>query len=67
MRIEAIVVRAPGFSIILAAARLAHALATCHKVCFPVDGVPAVNRALAIYARSGIPRHIVVVGRWPGR
>lgn len=33
-----------------------------HKVCFPVDGVPAVCRALDCYERCGIPRHLVVVG-----
>jgi N-acetylgalactosamine kinase len=41
--------------------------ATCHKVCFPVDGVPAINRALEIYSRSGIPRQIVVVGTMAGQ
>jgi N-acetylgalactosamine kinase len=57
------VTRAPRFGIVLAAGKGSRMLsATCHKVCFPVDGVPAINRALEIYARSGIPRHIVVVG-----
>ena len=61
-------VRAPGFGIILAAGKGSRMLsATCHKVCFPVDGVPAVNRALAIYAGSGIARHIVVVGTLAGQ
>lgn len=54
---------APRFSIILAAGKGSRMLsATCHKVCFPVDGVPAINRALASYTKSGITRHIVVVG-----
>lgn len=55
--------RVPRFSIILAAGKGSRMLsATCHKVCFPVDGVPAINRALAIYSKSGIERHIIVVG-----
>jgi N-acetylgalactosamine kinase len=60
--------RAPGFSIVLAAGKGSRMLsATCHKVCFPVDGVPAIDRALEIYTRSGIPRHIVVVGAMAGQ
>ncbi len=60
--------RAPRFSIVLAAGKGSRMLsATCHKVCFPVDGVPAINRALAIYAGSGISRHIVVVGTMAGQ
>ncbi len=58
----------PRFSIILAAGKGSRMLsATCHKVCFPVDGVPAINRALGIYAASGIQRHIVVVGAMAGQ
>jgi len=61
-------IRAPRFSVILAAGKGSRMLsATCHKVCFPVDGVPAINRALEIYTRSGVPRHIVVVGTMAGQ
>ena len=33
-----------------------------HKVCFPIDGIPAINRSLDTYISSGIKHHIVVVG-----
>ncbi|MFP4058657.1 MAG: NTP transferase domain-containing protein [Candidatus Brocadiia bacterium] len=33
-----------------------------HKVCFPVRGRAAINRALDAYEQAGIPRHVVVVG-----
>lgn len=33
-----------------------------HKVCFQVDGMPAICRALACFDRCGIPRHLIVVG-----
>jgi len=33
-----------------------------HKVCLPVAGLPVINRALDIYSRCGIRRHILVVG-----
>jgi N-acetylgalactosamine kinase len=62
------VVGSPRFSVILAAGKGSRMLsATCHKVCFPIDGIPAINRALAIYTRSGIARHIVVVGTMAGQ
>jgi N-acetylgalactosamine kinase len=35
---------------------------SCPKVCFAVNGVPAINRALATYERCGIRQHVVVVG-----
>ena len=61
-------IRAPEFSIILAAGKGSRMQSsTCHKVCFPVDGVPAINRALDIYTKCGIPRHIVVVGTMAGQ
>lgn len=54
---------APHVSIILAAGKGTRMPSTnCHKVCFPIDGIPAINRALAIYDRVGLRRHIVVVG-----
>ena len=33
-----------------------------HKVCFPVAGRAAINRALDVYEECGIRRHVVVVG-----
>ncbi|NQT52382.1 NTP transferase domain-containing protein, partial [bacterium] len=33
-----------------------------HKVCFPVQGRAAINRALAVYKECGVARHVVVVG-----
>ena len=33
-----------------------------HKVCFPVQGRAAINRALDVYEQCGIRRHVVVVG-----
>lgn len=35
---------------------------TCPKVCFKINGIPAVNRALKIYAECGIPQAVTVVG-----
>jgi len=40
---------------------------TQHKVCFPIDGQPAVNRAIKIYNECGIEQHIVVVGALAGQ
>ncbi len=34
-----------------------------HKVCFPVAGIPAIQRALRTYRRAGISRFLVVVGQ----
>ena len=38
-----------------------------HKVCFSIDGRPAINRALDIYKSSGIKHTIVVVGAMAGQ
>jgi N-acetylgalactosamine kinase len=38
-----------------------------HKVCFLIDGRPAINRALDVYQSCGIPHHIVVVGAMAGQ
>jgi N-acetylgalactosamine kinase len=38
-----------------------------HKVCFPIDGRPAINRALDVYKQSGVQEHIVVVGAMAGQ
>ncbi len=60
--------RAPRYSIILAAGKGTRMQsASCHKVCFPVDGMPAINRAITIYNQCGIARHIVVVGSLAGQ
>ncbi|HEY5915636.1 MAG TPA: NTP transferase domain-containing protein, partial [Verrucomicrobiae bacterium] len=60
--------KAPRYSIILAAGKGTRMQsASCHKVCFPVDGVPAINRAITVYRQCGIARHIVVVGSLAGQ
>jgi N-acetylgalactosamine kinase len=38
-----------------------------HKVCFEIDGVPAIHRALDIYNRLGVVRNVVVVGDLAGQ
>jgi len=37
------------------------------KVCFPVAGVPAINRAIETYNACGIAQHVVVVGAMAGQ
>jgi len=60
--------KAPRYSIILAAGKGTRMQsATCHKVCFPVDGVPTINRAIASYNQCGMGRHVVVVGSLAGQ
>jgi N-acetylgalactosamine kinase len=55
--------RAPRYSIILAAGKGTRMQSsTVHKVCFPVDGRPAILRALDAYNACGITHHIIVVG-----
>jgi len=59
---------APHLSIILAAGKGTRMQSTtCHKVCFEIDGIPAINRALAIYEGLGLKRHIIVVGSMAGQ
>ncbi len=61
-------VRAPKFSIILAAGKGTRMGSTkMPKVCFPVAGVPAVNRAIETYDACGIAQHVVVVGAMAGQ
>jgi N-acetylgalactosamine kinase len=36
--------------------------ANLHKVCFPIDGQAAINRALETYNACGISYHVIVVG-----
>jgi N-acetylgalactosamine kinase len=60
--------RAPEYTIILAAGKGTRMQsADRHKVCFPVDGVPAINRALTVYNNCGIRRHVIVVGALAGQ
>jgi N-acetylgalactosamine kinase len=60
--------RAPRFSIILAGGKGTRMRsADRHKVCFHIDGQPAINRALDVYKSCGIPHHIVVVGAMAGQ
>ncbi len=40
---------------------------TLHKVCFEIDGVPAIHRALDVYNRLGVVRNVVVVGDLAGQ
>ncbi|MHB9034592.1 MAG: GHMP family kinase ATP-binding protein, partial [Anaerolineae bacterium] len=54
---------APKYVLILAAGKGTRmGSATQHKVCFPVDGRPVINRAIEIYRASGIRNPIIVVG-----
>ena len=60
--------RAPALSIILAAGKGTRMQsATMHKVCFPIDGRPAIHRALETYNACGIRHHVVVVGALAGQ
>ena len=60
--------RAPRYTIILAAGEGTRMGSTTqHKVCFPIDGQPAVNRAIKIYNECGIEQHILVVGALAGQ
>ena len=60
--------KAPAFSVILAAGKGTRMRAESHpKVCFPVDGVPSINRAIGIYNDCGLSHHVVVVGALAGQ
>ena len=55
---------APQYAVVLAAGKGSRmGSATTHKVCFEVDGVPAINRALDIYRDLGVMQNLVVVGQ----
>jgi N-acetylgalactosamine kinase len=41
--------------------------ASLQKVCSPIDGRPAINRAIEIYGACGIRHHVVVVGVLAGQ
>ena len=60
--------RAPRYTIILAAGEGTRMGSTTkHKVCYPIEGQPAVNRAIEIYNKCGIEQHILVVGALAGQ
>ncbi len=60
--------RAPRYTIVLAAGEGTRMGSTTrHKVCFPVDGRPAINRALKTYNECGVKQHILVVGALAGQ
>ncbi|MBO5762980.1 MAG: NTP transferase domain-containing protein [Lentisphaeria bacterium] len=53
----------PEYALILAAGKGSRmGSSTTHKVCFPVDGTPAILRALDVYRECGIRQNLVVVG-----
>lgn len=58
----------PDYTVILAAGKGSRmGQNTCPKVCFEVNGVPAVNRALRIYESCGIRQNVLVVGNLAGQ
>ena len=60
--------RAPKFCIILAGGKGTRMRsADRHKVCFPIDGRPAIVRAIDIYRQCGIVQPVVVVGAMAGQ
>ena len=53
----------PDYVVILAAGKGSRMCSdSCPKVCFKVNGVPAINRALQTYTDCGIPQAVAVVG-----
>ena len=53
----------PNYVIVLAAGKGSRMRSdSCPKVCFKVNGVPAINRALQTYTDCGISQAIAVVG-----
>ena len=60
--------QAPKYCIILAGGKGTRMKSSSlHKVCFPIDGRPAINRALDIYNSCGISQPILVVGKLAGQ
>ena len=60
--------RSPEYTIVLAAGKGSRMnSSSLPKVCFPIDGIPAVNRALKIYNDCGIKQHVLVVGAMAGQ
>jgi N-acetylgalactosamine kinase len=59
--------KSPDYSIILAAGKGTRMnSASIPKVCFEINGIPAVNRAIKVYNSCGIDQHILVVGALAG-
>ena len=59
--------KSPDYSLILAAGKGTRMnSATIPKVCFEINGIPAVNRAIKVYNNCGISQHILVVGALAG-
>ena len=55
---------APQYAIVLAAGKGSRMGSdTTHKVCYEVDGAPAINRALDVYRDLGVGQNLVVVGQ----
>ena len=53
----------PDYVIILAAGKGSRMRSeSCPKVCFKVNGIPAINRALQTYTECGIQQTVAVVG-----
>ncbi len=60
--------QSPKYCIILAGGKGTRMKSSSiHKVCFPIDGRPAINRALEIYNSCGVTQPIVVVGKLAGQ
>lgn len=61
-------VQCPEYTIILAGGKGSRMGSnTIHKVCFEIDGIPAVNRAIKTYNDCGIKQHILIVGTLAGQ
>ena len=61
-------VQCPEYTIILAGGKGSRMGSnTIHKVCFEIDGIPAVNRAIKTYNDCGIKQHILIVGALAGQ
>lgn len=61
-------IQCPEYTIILAAGKGSRMGSNkIHKVCFEIDGVPAINRALTSYSGCGIKQHIIIVGAMAGQ
>lgn len=60
--------RQPEIALVLAAGKGSRmGLQTTPKVCLPVDGTPAIVRALQTYRECGIRQNLVVVGTMAGQ
>ncbi|QSH42315.1 NTP transferase domain-containing protein [Lentisphaerota bacterium] len=59
--------RSPEYVIILAAGRGSRMESDTHKVCFEVDGIPVIIRAVENYRRCGIKQNVIVVGSLAGQ